>query len=99
MYAKIRDYYAEEVEFLTSCGESPRVILQRLNVTAVALNRALHREGRHDLARLFGSREFIPRDRAKRGRCMDCQTPVYEANSRCRPCSDRHRYHSHKEAS
>lgn len=89
MFAKVRDYYAEEVDFLVSCGESAHAILERLGVTGVALNRALYREGRNDLARLFGSKEFIPRGH---GSCLDCATRIHTASKRCRDCEFVRRY-------
>jgi hypothetical protein len=90
---RIRDYYAEEVEFLLSCGESPRTILDRLGVTAANLERALQRAERHDLARRFGKRALQPgRGRHKRGQCVDCGTSVWDTSERCRPCEVSNRW-------
>lgn len=51
---RVRDYYAEEVEFLRSLGSSDAEITRALGVTPRNLARALYRVGRPDLARPFG---------------------------------------------
>jgi hypothetical protein len=63
MVAKVRDYYAAEVEHLLGYGIQPADIAQRLGINGASLARALHRERRNDLARPFW-REF-PTDAAR----------------------------------
>jgi ribosomal protein L37E len=79
-----RDAYAEEVEFLRSCGLGDGEILRRLNTTATALSRALYRADRPDLARPF---ERIARGSRRNGTCRDCGTATNRVSSvRCVPC-------------
>lgn len=82
MSVKVRDTYAEEVEFLRSCGLSPERIAERLGVTPGNLNRALYRAGRNDLARMFNPAT----KQARRHPCVHCGAPCDQKVSRCWDC-------------
>ena len=79
----------EEVEFLTSCGESPERIIERLGTTATALAKSLRRADRPDLARPF---ECIRNKQRAEGRTCACGNPIktYHHN-RCWDCGQRAR--------
>lgn len=79
---KVRDSYAEEVEFLTSCGVTPLQIPTRLGVKPPTLNRALYRAGRPELARLFGPEVTRSRKRT----CQHCGGPCDQKYNRCFDC-------------
>jgi hypothetical protein len=79
---KVRDAYVEEVEFLRSCGCTPAQILDRLHVAPGTLTRALYREGRPELARLFGSAAQT----ARRRQCVHCGQPCDTKTTRCWSC-------------
>ena len=84
MVAKIRDYYVEEVEHLLSFGVSPDQICSKLSVQPASLARALHREGRHDLASPI---ERLRPPRRERGTCATCGAQTSEKRrTRCYPC-------------
>lgn len=84
MSAKIRDYYAEEVEFLTSLGVSRYDIAARFGIKPGSLARALARQGRHDLAAPFWA--INQRDPARWMLCA-CGTPCQRTSGRCAHCA------------
>lgn len=66
----------------------PRRIVEELDTTPAALERALQRAGRHDLARPFGQLK----ERDLRGPCLDCGKPRDRKATRCATCNRRHRW-------
>lgn len=76
----------EDIEWLLDAGESPTAILTRIDTTAGALSRRLHRTGRHDLAAHF------TRLRNRAHPCADCGTSISHGATRCRSCAMTHHY-------
>lgn len=89
MSAKVRDYYAEEVEHLTSFGLHPEATAARIGVSVQTLARALYREQRPDLARPF---ERLHNQERARGRVCACGNRIGSHRAfRCHPCGIRAR--------
>lgn len=79
--------YAEEVEFLVSCGTSHHEILARLGATSTAVAKGLRRAGRPDLARPFDA--IRGHERAANKTC-ECGAPVLTYRAvRCFDCGHR----------
>ena len=84
--ADARAAIVEDVGWLLDAGEAPTAILTRLDTTAEALSRRLHRTGRHDLAAHFTHL------RNRTHPCADCGTSISHSAERCRSCAMTNRY-------
>lgn len=89
MSVKVRDYYVEEVDFLTSCGVPTEEITTRLGKSATALAKGLRLEDRPDLARPF---EVLRNRQRAEGRVCACGNPILtHVSQRCVECGQRAR--------